>query len=213
MPLACSTSPKGSGPPTQNISENNKLEAYKNATLFVYFLMTNRFLDIYRIVMEYEGGYVNHPNDPGGETYKGISRRAHSNWEGWKFIDQRKPVPENLVQKFYYDNYWTRLRCEEIPYPVGEYLFDFGVNAGITRAVITVQRALNNVKVDGVLGPVTMGAIQKQKPQELMYELLRHRIRYYTTITLQNSRFQVFFLGWIRRTIEVFERLMDKLRK
>jgi len=174
--------------------------------------MNNRFLDIYRIVMEYEGGYVNHPNDPGGETYKGISRRAHPNWKGWQLIDQKRPVPEQLVQEFYYNNYWLRLRCNDMPYPIGEYLFDFGVNAGITRAIMTVQRALN-VKVDGVLGAVTIGAIQKQDPQKLMYELLKERVRYYTTITMQNSRFQVFFLGWIRRTIEVFERLMTKQKK
>ena len=174
--------------------------------------MNNRFLDIYRIVMEYEGGYVNHPNDPGGETYKGISRRAHPNWKGWQLIDQKKPVPEQLVQEFYYNNYWVLLKCDEMPYPVGEYLFDFGVNAGISRAVITVQRALN-IKADGVLGPVTIGAIQKQDPQKLMYELLKERVGYYTTITMQNSRFQVFFLGWIRRTIEVFDRLMTKQKK
>ncbi len=174
--------------------------------------MNNRFLNVYEIVMEYEGGYVNHPNDPGGETYKGISRRAHPNWEGWKLIDQRKPVPERLVQEFYYNNYWTRLRCDEMPYPVGEYLFDFGVNAGITRAILTVQRALN-VKVDGVLGPVTLSAIQKHDPQKLMYELLRLRVGYYVTITMQRSSFQIFFLGWIRRTIEVFDRLMSKQKK
>ena len=121
-------------------------------------------------------------------------------------------MPEQLVQEFYYNNYWLRLRSDEMPYPVGEYLFDFGVNAGITRAVITVQRALS-LKVDGVLGSVTIGAIQKQDPQKLMYELLKERIGYYTTITMQNSRFQVFFLGWIRRTIEVFDRLMNKQKK
>jgi lysozyme family protein len=179
---------------------------------FVYFFMSGRFLDIYKIVIEYEGGYVNHPNDPGGETYKGISRRAHPNWEGWKLIDQKKPVPENLVQEFYHENYWKRLRGDEMPYPVGEYLFDFGVNAGITRAVIIVQRALN-VTTDGVLGPVTMKAIQQQDPQKLMYELLRQRINYYTDITMRKSQFQVFFLGWIRRTIEVFNKLIDKLKK
>jgi len=179
---------------------------------FVYLVMDKRFLDIYKIVMEYEGGYVNHPNDPGGETYKGISRRAHPNWAGWRLIDQKKPVPENLVQEFYHENYWKRLRANEMPYPVGEYLFDFGVNAGITRAVIMAQRALN-VTTDGVLGPVTMRAIQQQDPQKLMYELLRHRIAYYTDITMRRSQFQVFFLGWIRRTIEVFNNLMAKLKK
>jgi lysozyme family protein len=174
--------------------------------------MNKRFLDAYAIVMEYEGGYVNHPNDPGGETYKGISRRAHPNWKGWQLIDQKKPVPEQLVQEFYYNNYWLKLRCDEMPYPVGEYLFDFGVNAGITRAIITVQKVLN-VKVDGVLGSVTIAAIQRQDPQNLMYQLLAERINYYTTITIQRSQFQVFFLGWIRRTIEVFNRLLKKQNK
>jgi lysozyme family protein len=174
--------------------------------------MNKRFLDIYAIVMEYEGGHVNHPNDPGGETYKGISRRAHPNWKGWQLIDQKKPVPEQLVQEFYYSNYWLKFRCDEMPYPVGDYLFDFGVNAGITRAIITVQKVLN-VKVDGVLGPVTIAAIQRQDPQSLMYQLLAERVNYYTTITMQRSQFQVFFLGWIRRTIEVFNRLMKKQNK
>jgi lysozyme family protein len=99
-----------------------------------------------------------------------------------------------------------------MPYPVGEYLFDFSVNAGITRAIITVQKVLN-VKVDGVLGPVTIAAIQRQDPQSLMYQLLAERVNYYTTITMQRSQFQVFFLGWIRRTIEVFNRLMKKQNK
>jgi lysozyme family protein len=170
--------------------------------------MSDRFARIYQIVMKYEGGYVNHPNDPGGETYKGISRRAHPNWEGWKLIDQKKAVPEDLVRRFYYEQFWKPLRCEEMPKPVGEYLFDFAVNAGIRQAVITIQAAVN-VTTDGVLGPITMEAIRRSEVRMLMYELVVRRIDFYLSITLQRRKqLEAFFLGWIRRTIEVFELLM-----
>lgn len=169
--------------------------------------MGERFVRIYEIVMKYEGGYVNHPNDPGGETYKGISRRAHPNWEGWKLIDQKKPVPEDLVRRFYYDQFWKPMRCEEMPTPVGEYLFDFAVNVGIRQAVITIQSAVN-VTTDGILGPITMEAIRRSDVQMLMHKLLARRVSFYITITIQRRKqFEVFFLGWIRRTIEVFDLL------
>jgi lysozyme family protein len=172
--------------------------------------MSERFGRIYEIVMKYEGGYVNHPNDPGGETYKGISRRAHPNWEGWKLIDQNRPVPEGLVRSFYYEQFWKPLRCDEMPAPVGEYLFDFAVNTGIRQAVRTIQAAVG-VATDGILGPITMGTILRSDARILMYELLARRIDFYVTITIQRRRqFEVFFLGWIRRTIEVFSLLMSQ---
>jgi lysozyme family protein len=173
--------------------------------------MNARFKAAYDIVMKYEGGYVNHPNDPGGETYKGISRVAHPDWEGWEYIDQKKSVPEQVVMDFYYRRFWVPLRCDEMPTPVGEYLFDFAVNVGHKRAIMSVQKALK-VVVDGILGPVTMGAIKKADPVMLMYKLLAERIDYYTTITLRNRRqFEVFYLGWIRRTIEVFSYLINSV--
>ena len=173
----------------------------------VYLSMGERFVRIYEIVMKYEGGYVNHPNDPGGETYKGISRRAHPNWEGWKLIDQKKPVPEDLVRRFYYDQFWKPLRCDEMPAPVGEYLFDFAVNTGIRQAVMTIQSAVG-VATDGILGPITMAAIRRSEARLLMYELLARRVDFYLTITLnRRAQFEVFFLGWMRRTIEVFKLL------
>jgi lysozyme family protein len=125
-------------------------------------------------------------------------------------IDQKKPVPEDLVRRFYYDQFWRPLRCEEMPAPVGEYLFDFAVNAGIRQAVITIQSAVS-VTTDGILGPITMGAIMRSDAQMLMYKLLARRIDFYVTITTRRRKqFEVFFLGWIRRTIEVFSQLMPQ---
>jgi lysozyme family protein len=162
---------------------------------------------IYQIVMKYEGGYVNHPDDPGGETYNGISRRAHPNWEGWPLIDQKKPIPEDLVRRFYYEQFWKPLRCEEMSSPIGEYLFDFAVNAGIRQAVITIQSAVG-VAADGILGPITMEAIRRSDVRILMYELLLRRIDFYISITLpRRKQFAAFLLGWMRRTVEVFKLL------
>jgi lysozyme family protein len=171
--------------------------------------MSERFKKIYNIVIAWEGGHVNHPDDPGGETYKGISRKNHPNWAGWKLIDAKKPVPEILVKKFYEEHFWKRLRCEEMPYPVGEYLFDFAVNVGASRAARILQTIVG-VAVDGIIGAITLGAVQKQNPTELMYKLLFERVGYYITITMQRRQFTTFFFGWIRRTHDVFKRLMTK---
>lgn len=168
--------------------------------------MSERFQKMFGIVMAWEGGYVNHPNDPGGETYKGISRRAHPNWEGWKYIDARKAVPESLVASFYYSNFWNKLRCEDMQYPIGEYLFDFGVNAGIDRAARLVQ-SLVGVKVDGIVGEVTLSAIKRYDTKELMSRLLVERLDYYIGIALARKQLSVFFLGWVRRTLATYKML------
>ncbi len=177
-----------------------------NCNVYIFF-MTERFQRMYSVVMAWEGGYVNHPNDPGGETYRGISRRAHPHWEGWQYIDSKKAVPESLVASFYYINFWNKLRCEDMPYPIGEYLFDFGVNAGIDRAARLVQ-SLVGVKVDGIVGEVTLSAIKRYDTKELMNRLLVERLDYYIGITSARKQLSVFFLGWVRRTLSTYKMLI-----
>jgi lysozyme family protein len=170
--------------------------------------MSERFRKAYEVVIKYEGGYANHPNDPGGETYKGIARRMYPDWAGWQYIDQKKPVPEELVIDFYYRRFWVPLRCDEIPAPIGEYVFDFAVNVGHKRAIMAIQTAVK-VATDGIIGPITMAAVKNCDRKLVMYRLLEYRVNYYTTITLRNRKqFEVFYLGWIRRTIEVFRAFM-----
>ena len=71
-------------------------------------------------VEAWEGGHVKHPNDPGGETYCGISRRRWPNWEGWAEIDKRKsPVAGDLlieeVDAFYWEHFWEPIKGEHLP--------------------------------------------------------------------------------------------------
>jgi lysozyme family protein len=97
-----------------------------------------------------------------------------------------------------------------MPHPVGEYLFDFAINAGIRQAAMIIQSAVG-VAADGIIGPVTLCAIQRSDALMLMYKLLAARIDFYVTITMKRRKqFEVFFLGWIRRSIEVFRLLTSQ---
>lgn len=138
--------------------------------------------------MGHEGKYANNPNDRGGETYAGISRKFHPDWVGWSYIDfvkTRNSFPGNInhnvliseVKKFYKEYYWNKIRGDEImDETIACKIFDMAVNMGIYRASKITQRALNyfNYKLDyedylyadnlpiiGVIGPRTISVLNK----------------------------------------------------
>jgi len=128
-------------------------------------------------VLKHEGGWVHDLNDPGGETYRGISRRYFPRWHGWDLIDgQRKagPIDDDLlephVQHFYRTEFWNRFQGDRIRHQaLADELLDQAVNLGVHRAVDHLQRALNvlnnqgkrwpDMLRDGKLGPATLAAI------------------------------------------------------
>lgn len=104
-----------------------------------------------------EGGYVNDPDDRGGETYKGIARKFHPNWEGWSSIDSIKkhhpttfksvldktPELQDKVAKFYKERFWDVFRLDDISsQKLAEQMFNHGVNAGLTSAVKLMEKVL-----------------------------------------------------------------------
>lgn len=136
----------------------------------------------YLKTMGHEGGYVYDPDDAGGETYRGISRRFHPLWFGWRVINKIKAESENgrfsetpeinnllqqAVSDFYKQFYWDRFQGNAIPdQALAEELFDTSVNMGIHRAVIFLQESLNllnrnqknysDIVEDGIFGPNTL---------------------------------------------------------
>lgn len=136
------------------------------------------FLNAYNKTMEHEGTYSNYRIDPGGETYKGISRVYWPDWEGWPIIDKAKkngkPLERlielpTMTKAFYRRNFWNRFRGFDIAslsVPVAEELFDTSVNLGAHKAVSYLQDSLNllnddqrvypDMVIDGLLGPVTL---------------------------------------------------------
>jgi lysozyme family protein len=175
--------------------------------------MNELFNKCYDHLLKNEGGYANHPNDKGGETYKGIARKYHSDWEGWELIDQYKKnkngFPENayqdseldkMVREFYKEKFWDKMDLDLI---VNEntvlQLFDMGVNAGIKTAVKLAQKACDaGLIVDGIIGVKT--AFEINHWGHLFADrYIEQRIIYYNEIVRRNPSQSVFLNGWCKR--------------
>lgn len=131
-----------------------------------------------------EGGYSNHASDRGGETWKGIARKKHPQWDGWALVDAIKAKAMNIgkalaasaelaakVEAFYKSEFWDVLRLDQMPtQAVANELFDTAVNQGVATAAKYLQQAVNllnqngllykDLKEDGNLGAVTLAAYQ-----------------------------------------------------
>ncbi|MCB5226215.1 peptidoglycan-binding protein [Alishewanella sp. 16-MA] len=152
----------------------------------------NNFAKALDVVLHHEGGYVNHPNDPGGETIYGISRRSHPDvWaKGRPSIDDAKRI--------YHRDYWLPIKADALPLPVALMVFDTAVNSGNRRAVMLLQRALR-VSEDGVIGPVTLAAANKADTRTLVNHIAAERITFNSSLSNWGS----FGLGWSRRVVDV----------
>jgi lysozyme family protein len=173
------------------------------------------------VILENEGGYVNDPNDRGGETYKGISRRNWPNWEGWAVVDVNKSganFPANLessailqinVETFYRTNFWQKRvdwGFDALDQAIATKVMDMSVNMGALTGVMLLQRALNRgfdfaVKPDGIYGQVTQMAANKVRPDALLAELRAQAALYYFDLVTADDRKRVYLLGWIRRAV------------
>lgn len=128
-------------------------------------------------VLKNEGGYANNPNDAGGETYKGISRKNHPTWTGWISIDQIKkahprgfktilehtPELQDKVKDFYKRRFWDELCLDTCGnQELANQAFDMAVNTGVKAGVKILQKVLG-IPADGILGDITKKAIAKIK--------------------------------------------------
>jgi len=135
------------------------------------------FIIALRKVLKNEGGYANDPDDAGGETYKGISRKNYPTWSGWTSIDQIKKYHprgfktilegtkelQDKVKEFYKRNFWDKLYLDDCAnQELANQCFDMAINAGVKAGVKILQKTLG-IPADGKLGSVTIAAIKKIK--------------------------------------------------
>ena len=152
----------------------------------------SNFAKALEVVLHHEGGYVNHPNDPGGETIYGISRRSHP--DVWA---KGRPTLED-AKRIYHRDYWLPIKADAMPFPVALMVFDAAVNAGNRRAAILLQRALR-VTADGSIGPVTLAAANRADTRTLVNHIAAERIVFNSGLSNWGS----FGLGWSRRVVDV----------
>ena len=110
------------------------------------------FDEAFDILMEHEGGYSNHPSDPGGETMWGVTKRVALQ-EG--YLGEMRLLPKETAKAIYKKKYWDAVHADELPEPIRYTVFDAAVNSGPKRAIQWLQQALG-VGEDGVVGPVTV---------------------------------------------------------
>ena len=163
-------------------------------------------------VLQFEGGYVDHPADKGGATNKGITQATfdHFNDARSRKIRPVSEIMEIEVKEIYYFDYWVAGKCDKIKHPKAVVLhFDSCVNHGISRAAKFLQEAVD-VKVDGIIGKVTLEAVNKYKEQGLIYRYLEIREEFYHRLAEKEPTQKVFLMGWLNR-LEKLKVILDKM--
>ena len=165
--------------------------------------MTTNFKIAFKEIIGIEGGYVNNPNDRGGETKYGISKRAYPNLD-------IKNLTLQKAQDIYYNDYWMALKLDYIQdLKISLELFDTGVNMGVKTASKMFQEALNllnrngknfaDLVVDGDIGVKTILAYNQVDKHILLKVLNGLQFRKYVEIVERDKRQEVFFNGWMKR--------------
>ena len=158
----------------------------------------SKFDEIIEVVLEHEGGYVNDPKDPGGETNYGIAKRSHPD------VDIKNLTKEG-AKEIYKEVYWDKNKVESLPEELWHIYFDMCVNQGKGRAVKIIQRAVNgkggSLTVDGGLGPMTIAAIGKSRVE--LDRVRAYRVKYYSDLVTKKPDLERFYFGWFKRALEV----------
>ena len=153
--------------------------------------MTDLFNKCIRVILKNEGGYVNHPSDPGGETNFGIAKRF--------FPDEDiKNLTVERAKELYYLRYWKPMNLEGIiSEEIVLHIFDFGINAGRGRAIKKAQK-LCGIAADGICGPITIKSINNY-PYSFLEAYKEARREYYIRLAEMKPQLKVFLKGWLNR--------------
>jgi len=172
-----------------------------------------------------EGGYAFDPDDVGGETYVGISRKFFPKWKGWKIIDHLKKHSghkvktneiffdndlDHFIEEFYLKYFWKPLKCDKINNPIlAEHLFDCGINLGKKSAVKFFQETLNkyfnnSLTVDGLIGPITLHCIN-QTNKYFVNIFVEERIKLYFSKCYHKPVKFKYLKGWCLRSLKYLE--------
>lgn len=171
------------------------------------------FTQAFQLMIANEGGYGNDPDDPGGETYKGVARKIFSKWDGWTKVDilkRQSGFPANLdkdpelqqnVADFYRVTFWDKINGDQITNQnVANSIFDFGVNAGSGTSGSLAQMVVG-AKPDGVIGPDSISAINSFDPDYFLASFTVAKIARYVNIVKKRPTSRKYFYGWVIRAL------------
>lgn len=163
--------------------------------------MKDNFDAALKAILHHEGGYVNHPRDPGGMTNLGVTKRVWEEWVGHE-VDEKsmRALTPEMVAPLYKQKYWDRIRGDDLPAGVDYAVFDAAVNSGPGRAAKWLQTAVGAVP-DGAIGPATMGRVAAMKSADIIEKYQATRLAFMQSLPTWDT----FGRGWGRRVTEVKE--------
>ena len=165
--------------------------------------MKDNFDECLKMLLHHEGGYVNHPSDPGGETNLGVTKKVYQEWGGTKDM---KDLTVEDVAPIYKKNYWDRCKCDDLESGVDWVVFDWAVNSGTGRAAKAIQK-ICGASQDGAIGPKTLALIGTQNTQYVIEEFGKIRQDFYESL----KTFDTFGKGWTRRNKETTAKALEMI--
>jgi len=159
-------------------------------------------------ILVHEGGYVNHPKDPGGATNMGVIQRTYDGWRARKNkpLQTVRNITSAEVVSIYKDQYWDKVWGDQLPEGLDYAMYDFAINSGPGRAIKYIQE-LVGVNADGVMGNITFDAIRKENDMEqLIIDLCYKRWAFLKRL----RHFSTFGRGWTRRVMGETEGVQDR---
>ena len=160
------------------------------------------FETVVHMVLEHEGGYVNHPSDPGGETKYGISKRAYPD------VDIAELTKDDAAD-LYKRDYWDRIKGDDLPVGVACVVMDYAVNSGISRASKALQSVCGIANGDGVIGPASLNAVwvtvKNTSEEDVINAVTEQRQGFIRALSIYDT----FGKGWERRIEETRANSME----
>jgi lysozyme family protein len=161
--------------------------------------MKENFDQCLAAVLHHEGGFVNHPKDPGGMTNLGVTKRVWEEWVGHE-VDEKamRALTPEVVGPMYRKKYWNKVCGDDLPTGLDMAVFDLAVNSGPGRAAKMLQKVLS-VPEDGMIGPKTLEKAASIDVGKLVEDYNAQRLTFLQAL----PTWETFGKGWGRRVAEV----------
>jgi len=167
--------------------------------------MKENFEAALKAILHHEGGFVNHPKDPGGMTNLGVTKRVWEEWVGHE-VDEKtmRGLTPEIVGQMYKVKYWDKIKGDDLPSGVDYVVFDAAVNSGPGRAAKWLQACVG-VEPDGGIGPKTLAAVNAFDASQLVEDYAKRRLSFLMDL----QTWDTFGKGWGRRVAEVQKTGLD----